>query len=125
MKKLINISKMSKILNLVDPITKKPSNHTLRYWEKHFAVIKPKKINNRRYYSSKQVEIIKMIKFLLKNKEMTISGVKTLLNNKINLDEIKSHSLKNDYYKSTLMLKSKNILEKLKKIKAYGKKNTS
>ena len=125
MKKLINISKMSKILNLVDPITKQPSNHTLRYWEKHFAVIKPKKINNRRYYSSKQVEIIKMIKFLLKNKEMTISGVKTLLNNKINLDEIKSHSLKNDYYKSTLMLKSKNILEKLKKIKAYGKKNTS
>ena len=125
MKKLINISKMSKILNLVDPITKKPSNHTLRYWEKHFAVIKPKKINNRRYYSSKQVEIIKMIKFLLKNKKMTISGVKTLLNNKINLDEIKSHSLKNDYYKSTLMLKSKNILEKLKKLKSYGKKNTS
>ena len=51
-------------------------NHILRYWEKEFKEIKPKKINNRRYYSLKQVEIIKMIKFLLKNKGMTISGVK-------------------------------------------------
>ena len=57
-------------------IAKKPLNHILRYWEKEFKQIKPKKINNRRYYSPEQVEIIKMIKFLLKNKGMTISGVK-------------------------------------------------
>ena len=56
----------------------------MRYWEKEFKEINPKKINNRRYYSSKQVEIIKMIKFLLKNKGMTISGVKKLLNSNIN-----------------------------------------
>ena len=66
-------------MNLVDPITKKPLNHVLRYWEKEFKEIKPKKINNRRYYSPKQVEIIKMIKFLIKNKGMTILGVKNLL----------------------------------------------
>ena len=76
MNKIINISELSKILNLIDPKTKKPLNHILRYWEKEFKEIKPKKINNRRYYSPKQVEIIKMIKFLLKNKGMTISGVK-------------------------------------------------
>ena len=35
MNKLIGISEMSKILNLVDPITKRPLNHILRYWEKN------------------------------------------------------------------------------------------
>ena len=41
-----------------------------------------------------------MIKFLLKNKGMTISGVKNLINSNINkLDDHNSHSLKADYYK--------------------------
>ena len=80
MNKLIKISELSKMLNLVDPMTKKPLNHILRYWEKEFKEIKPKKINNIRYYSSKQIEIIKMIKFLLKSKGMTILGVRNLLN---------------------------------------------
>ena len=90
MNKLIKISELSKMLNLVDPMTKKPLNHILRYWEREFKEIKPKKINNIRYYSSKQVEIIKMIKFLLKSKGMTILGVKNLLNTNINkLDDHK------------------------------------
>ncbi len=126
MDKLITISEMSKILNLIDPVTKKPQNHVLRYWEKEFKQIKPKKINNRRYYTSKQVEIIKMVKFLLKNKGMTISGVKNLLGNNTNkLDDHDSHSLKADYYKKFIKSKSKSLLEKIKKIRTYGKKNTS
>ena len=126
MKKLIKISELSKMLNLVDPMTKKPLNHILRYWEREFKEIKPKKINNIRYYSSKQVEIIKMIKFLLKNKGMTILGVKNLLNTNINkLDDHKGHSLKADYYKNILKLKSKTLVEKINKIKNYGKKNSS
>ncbi len=126
MNKFINISEMSKILDLIDPITKKPLNHTLRYWEKEFKEIKPKKINNQRYYSPKQVEIIKTIKFLLKNKGMTISGVKQILNLKINkLDDNDTHSLRTDYYKILLKTKSKSLLEKINKIKNYGKKNTS
>ena len=68
MNKLLTISEVSKILSLTDPKTKKPLNHILRYWEKEFKLIKPKKINNRRYYTAQQVEIIKMIKFLLKNR---------------------------------------------------------
>ena len=126
MNKLIKISELSKMLNLVDPMTKKPLNHILRYWEREFKEIKPKKINNIRYYSSKQVEIIKMIKFLLKSKGMTILGVKNLLNTNINkLDDHKGHSLKADYYRNILKLKSKTLVEKIKKIKSYGKKNTS
>ena len=126
MNKFIGISELSKILDLVDPLTKKPLNHILRYWEKEFKVIKPKKINNRRYYTYKQVEIIRMIKFLLKNKGMTISGVKNLLDfNTNNLDDHNNDSLQASYYKSSFKKKSKIILEKIKKIKNYGKKNSS
>lgn len=126
MNKFISISKLSKMLNLVDPKTKKPLNHVLRYWEKEFSAIRPKKINNRRYYSTKQVEIIKMIKFLLKNKGMTILGVKKMINLNINkLDVDNDHSLKNDYYKKSLKTKSKAVLEKIYKLKNYGKKVSS
>ena len=126
MVKLRSISEVSEILKLTDLKTGKPHNYILRYWEKEFKLIKPKKINNRRYYSEKQIEILKMIKFLLKNKGMTISGVKNLLNQKINdLDYTNTISLKADYYKNNLSTKSKKILEKIKKIKEYGKKNAS
>ena len=126
MKRLIGISEVSRILNLVDSNTKKPQNYILRYWEKEFKEIRPKKINNRRYYSSEQVEIIKMIKFLLKTKGMTISGVKKLLRENVNkLDDHNSHSLQAEYYKNSLKTKSKLIIDKINRIKNYGKKNTS
>ena len=126
MKKLFNITKVSNILKLTNPKNNKPLNHILRYWEKEFKQIKSKKINKRRYYSIKQVEIIKMIKFLLKNKGMTIKGVKNLLESNVNkLDDHNILSLKASYYKIDLKYKSKKLLEKIKKIKSYGKKNTS
>ena len=102
MSKLLKISELSKILNLIDPLTKKPLNHILRYWEKQFKDVKPKIINNQRYYSSKQVEVLKMINFLLRNKGLTISGVKNVLKLNINkLDDYYSDSLKADYYKNS------------------------
>ena len=126
MSKFFNISEVSKILDLIDPKSKKPLNYILRYWEKEFKLIRPKKINNRRYYTVKQVEIIKMIKFLLKTKGMTISGVKSLLNSNINkLDDDNSHSLKTEYYRKSIKNKIKVLINKIEKLKNYGKKNTS
>ena len=123
MTKLLKISEVCKYLNLIDLKSKKPNTHVLRYWEKEFKQIKPKKINNRRYYSSKQVEIIKMVKFLLKNKGMTIIGVKNILNFNTNkLDDHNSYGLKADYYKIKIKNKSKSLLEKIEKLKSYGKK---
>ena len=78
MVKLINISQLASLLNLVNSKTKKPSNYILRYWEKEFKQIKPTILKNRRYYSDKQIDIIKLIKFLLKDKGMTIKGVKNI-----------------------------------------------
>ena len=57
---------------------------------------------------------------------ITFLGVKNLLNLNINnLDDNKKHSLKDDYYKNILKSKSKLLLQKIKKIKNYGKKNSS
>ncbi len=121
MKKFYAISEVSKILNLIDPLTKKPQNHILRYWEKEFKQINPRKINNRRYYTLNQIDIIKNIKFLLRDKGMTIYGVKNILNSNVNsLDQHVKDSLK-----ARLKVKSKLILDKIKKIKNYGKKVSS
>tara|TARA_X000001036_G_scaffold354642_1_gene336305 strand:+ start:3103 stop:3483 length:381 start_codon:yes stop_codon:yes gene_type:complete len=125
MHKLINISELSKLLDLINKKTKKPSNHILRFWEKEFKQIKPFILKNRRYYSEKQVNIIKLIKFLLKDKGMTINGVKKILGSNINsLDDYHLSSLKTDYQKINIKNKSKKILEKLEEIKKYGKKNS-
>ena len=126
MSKLLNISDLSNILGLVDPKTNKPLNYIIRFWETKFKQIKPKIINKRRYYNEDHVKTIKLIKFLIKDKGMTINGVKNVLKSKINkLDEYNSDSLKADYYKNNLKVKSKQILDKLKNLKKYGKKNSS
>ena len=125
MEKFFKISEVSKILNLIDPKTKKPQNHVLRYWEKEFKQIKPKKINNQRYYSVNQLETIKMIKFFLKNKRMTISGVKDLLKMNNKLDDYNQDSLKTVYHRKKIKLKTLKLLEKIKTLKNYGKKNAS
>ena len=125
MEKLINISQLSKLLNLVNSKTRNPSNYILRYWEKEFKQIKPIILKNRRYYSEKQISIIKLIKFLLREKGMTISGVKNVLKSNINtLDDYNSYGLKADYYKENIKIKIKEILDKIQKIKKHGKKNS-
>ena len=125
MTKLLNISELSILLNLIDYKTKKPKNYIIRYWEKEFKQINPILLQKRRYYSEKQVNIIKLINFLLKTKGMTIKGVKKILNFNINsLDDYNSYSLKADYYKDNIKIKSKEILKKLKELKKHGKKNS-
>ena len=126
MEKLIKINELCRILNLIDTKTNKPLNHILRYWEKEFKQVKPRKINNQRYYSSKDIEILKIINFLLKDKKLTIKGAKEALKSKIiKLDDNKTFSLRNDYYKNYIKSKSKSVLNKINNIKNYGKKNTS
>ena len=72
------------------------------------------------------IDLLKKIKFLLKDKGMTILGVKNVLNLDINkLDGYNSDSLQTAYYKNKLKFKSKLLLEKIKKLKQYGKKNSS
>tara|TARA_B100000941_G_C28216229_1_gene404406 strand:- start:104 stop:466 length:363 start_codon:yes stop_codon:yes gene_type:complete len=109
------ISEVVKILNDNNTQVKMNNPHTIRYWEKQFKQIRPTKINNRRYYDPKSINILQKIQYLLKNQGMTIIGVKKFLNNK-NLDidenEKKIISLINIKFRLT---KINNLIKNLKK----------
>ena len=76
------IGEVTKELGLIDKKTGHLQTHTLRYWENQFKQIRPLiRAGNRRYYSRKNFQVIKLIKFLLKEKGLTINGVKKILNN--------------------------------------------
>ena len=79
------ISEVVNILNINNPNKQNNQSHTIRYWETQFKQIKPIKINNRRYYDNKNIDILLKIQYLLKNQGMTINGVKKILS-KRNLD---------------------------------------
>ena len=75
------IGEVAKELNLVDKKTGSLQTHTIRYWETQFKQIKPFiGAGKRRYYSNKNFKIIKYVKFLLKDKGLTINGAKKILN---------------------------------------------
>ena len=76
----------------------------------------PKILNgNRRYYNEDNINLLKKIKFLLKDQGMTVNGVKKLLNKKgsLELDEIKNNSIKADNLKKKIFKISK-IIKDLK-----------
>ena len=87
------ISEVLKILNTDNNSTKNLQLHTIRFWETQFKQLKPKRLNKRRYYDNKNIDILLKIQFLIKNQGMTINGVKKALDNK-NLD-IDLHEKKN------------------------------
>ncbi len=62
----------------------------LRYWEKEFKEIKPfKNKKGNRYYTSKDINTIKYIYSLLKEKGLTIDGAKQYLKGKTELTTTK------------------------------------
>jgi len=75
------IGEITKELGLIDKKTGRLQTHTIRYWETQFRQIRPTvKAGGRRYYSVKIFKIIKYIKFLLKERGLTINGAKKILN---------------------------------------------
>ena len=111
------ISEVAELLNLINPNTGKVSTHTLRFWEKEFKQIKPKIFaGKRRYYDNKSIEILKKIKFLLKDKGMTIKGVKKhLLSDDSKLDETINTSINTKNILKSKLTKISKIVKELKK----------
>ena len=116
--KLLNISELALRINLVNPKNNKPLIHTLRFWETKFKQLKPTTfVGGRRYYSHKNIEVVKMVIFLLKDQRLTINGAIKVMNDKSKkLDDIKTLSIRDKYYKKQIKNKSINILEKIKKL---------
>jgi len=116
--KLLNISEVALKFGLINKKNGKPLTHTLRFWENKFKQLKPTVLaGGRRYYSSKDIEVIKMIFFLLKEQGLTIKGaIKGMNNNLKDLDDSKRLSIKAKYYKNKIKNKSKEILNRIKKL---------
>jgi DNA-binding transcriptional MerR regulator len=76
------------------------------------------KNKNRKYYDKSSIDLLKKIKFLLKDQGMTINGVKKLLNssNSKDLDEISNKTIRTDNLKNKIN-KISNIIKELKKLK--------
>jgi len=113
------IGEVAELLNLKSKSNKSNPTHTIRFWEKEFKQIKPKILNgNRRYYDNKTIELLKKVKFLLKDQGMTINGVRKILDHKktLKLDEISNVSINADNLKIKLK-KISNIIKNLKEIK--------
>ena len=119
------IGEIAKELGLIDKKTGRLQTHTIRYWETQFKQIKPSvRAGKRRYYSIKDLKIIKYIKFLLKEKGLTISGVKKMLNDtqSHHLDDYINLSVYKPGIKTTDVIREKiknisKIINELKNLK--------
>ncbi len=116
-----SIGEVAKLLNLINQKDGKPNTHTIRFWETEFKQLKPKKLTgNRRYYDKNAVSILKKIKYLLKEKGLTINGAKKILDNPnfIKLDENKKNSISVDSKRiKNKLMNISNIIKDIKKIK--------
>ncbi|MDC1082766.1 MerR family transcriptional regulator [Candidatus Pelagibacter sp.] len=113
-----SIGEVARILDLVNSQKGTLNTHTIRFWESEFKQIKPKILSgNRRYYNKETIEILKKVKYLLKEQGMTIKGVKKVLNsnNSLNLDELSNNSISSD---NKIIIKLKKISSLIKKIKS-------
>lgn len=55
----------------------------LRYWEKEFEQLKPKRnAKGTRFYTKEDIQIIKQISFLVNEQKLTLDGAKKKLNDK-------------------------------------------
>ena len=121
-----SISEVARILELINKKNGKLNTHTIRFWEKQFKQVKPRILaGRRRYYDNRSIEVLKKIKFLLKEKGLTINGAKKVIddNGSFKLDGLKNKSISSDIKIKNKLQNISNLIKELKKIKQYGKKN--
>ena len=114
-----SIGEVATLLNLFNN-RGKPSTHTIRFWEKEFKQLKPFILSGkRRYYDKINIELLRRIKYLLKDQGMTIKGVKKLLDNNklLKLDETKNKSINSDNNIRTRLKNISKIIKEIKKLK--------
>ena len=87
-KSFSTISKTAKIVGV--------QSHVLRFWEKKFYSINPKKSQSgRRYYSSKDIEILIKIKKLLYEEGFTIKGAVNFIDKKNQMSTVNNNEVIN------------------------------
>ena len=115
-----SIGEVAKILDLINEKKGTLNTHTIRFWEKKFKQIKPKILNgNRRYYNNDVIEVLKKVKYLLKDQGMTINGAKKVLNSdgSLKLDELPNNSITADYSLKKKLKKISSLIKQIKNLK--------
>ena len=116
-----SIGEVAKLLNLVNEKNGNLNTHTIRFWEKEFKQVKPKILaGKRRYYDNEAIDVLKKIKYLLKEQGMTINGAKKALNDKhsLNLDDFSNKSISVDNINIKNKLKKiSNLVKEIKRLK--------
>ena len=115
-----SIGEVAKILDLVNEKKGTLNTHTIRFWEKKFKQIKPNILNgNRRYYNNDTIEVLKKVKYLLKDQGMTINGAKKVLNSdkSLKLDELPNNSINANYNIKNKIKKILGLIKEIKKLK--------
>ena len=87
--------------------------HVLRYWEKEFPQVKPKKqLGRNRRYTPDDIELLKKIKHMLYEQRFTIDGVRK----KLKVEKKQPNQIELDFTidKSEVL---KNIIKELKEVK--------
>ena len=114
------IGEVAQILDLINKKKGTLKTHTIRFWEKEFKQIKPKILNgNRRYYNQETIEVLRKVKYLLKDQGMTIIGVKKVLNSdkSLKLDELPNNSISADYSIKNKLKKISDLIKQIKNLK--------
>ena len=120
-KYLYSISELVKTINLELDNNQKITANTIRFWEKKFSIIKSIRLNsNRRLFNKDNLEKIKFIRFLLKDRGLSIIGAQKILKEFKKLDDYNSSSVRNSIIKTNFKNKAKKILDKIQRIKRNG-----
>jgi DNA-binding transcriptional MerR regulator len=87
--------------------------HVLRYWEKEFSQLKPKKqLGRNRRYSPDDIELLKKIKHMLYEQRLTIEGARK----KLKVEKNQPNQIELDFSTNKDEVKQK-ILKELKEVK--------
>lgn len=104
---------ISEISELIDE-----EQHILRYWEKEFPQLKPRKNRSgNRVYSQKDISLIKLIRKLLRDDKLSLKGAKEYIEKVYKQNEDLDNSLFFEYEMDlhTTAANVNPVLDKLKK----------
>lgn len=94
---------ISEVCSIVDE-----EQHILRYWEKEFEGLRPKKNRGgNRIYSEKDLKIVKVIKILIREEMLSLKGAKEQLKKILETQSIENYLKTREKNKSVSMTRSK------------------
>jgi DNA-binding transcriptional MerR regulator len=105
--KNLSIKKLYYSISEVSKITE-VEQYVLRYWETEFEELKPQKNRaGNRIYTNKDIQLILLIKSLLREKKYTIEGAKKILEN-YSPDDVPQHVNNDGLNEESLTIISEN-----------------